>query len=759
MLTSKEFQYVLGFMNYCSHDPGACLVKVDRSGDLIDYISTEEGFHSRRKKSYQFPLRSIKYCLDYFSIDFKDLDAICLDYMDSKRIHRTSNNYRLLIGDYIRANLDIGDNTQILFCESHHLAHAYSTFLASGLKESAILVVDGLGSEQQTHSFYKADETGVSLLSKQIGNGIGTLYALITQKIGFEAGEEGKTMGLAAYGEQHKEQDSILPNLTAYTINSTCDYSKQLTRNPSPSLKINIKDISKTEDIYSPYFTRLAYNLQSECERALIHLSKECLIMSGSGNLCLAGGVALNCVANERIAELVNNKLFVQPAAGDTGIPIGLALYGAERLTGRMPRINCSDESDFAGPFLPYTSDNSNFINTKISKGLGFDVYKYIQDISISLDIDKVCDLLLEQNVGAIYHGAIEIGPRALGHRSFIADCSDSKMKEVMNLKIKHREAYRPFAPIVLADKYSQYFSGSNCGIHSYMLGAPQCTDKAKEQAPSIVHIDGTARVQSVTKGNGLIFDILQSYYSRSGRPVLINTSFNDNNEPIVFSWLDALVCFLRTNCDFLIIENRIVIRELIEDPGAELKRLMALQDEWIEMYSLEAIRSITMISENSFPVDKFCDFNASLSNANRTESLYLRLFDFLEFAISTETVLLTDAYHYELIKKLDKVFPSSNFLSRLDFDIIEDELQIARKYLNECRSHQILLYNCSILFPSTDNNFYRKSDKILSAKILDYPEGLRSKSINTIINSYEVDRSKTIEDWFRSLSSNIEHS
>ena len=193
-MARESFRYVMGFMNYCSHDPAACLIKINDKGEFVDYIFSEEGFHSRRKRSYHFPLRSAKYCLDYFGIEFKQLDAICLDYMDKKKINRTSDNYRLLIGDYLRANLNISNKTEVFFCDSHHLAHAYSAFLASDFEESGVLVVDGLGSEQQTHSIYQANESGIKLINMQEGTGIGALYTLVTRHIGFESGEEGKTI-------------------------------------------------------------------------------------------------------------------------------------------------------------------------------------------------------------------------------------------------------------------------------------------------------------------------------------------------------------------------------------------------------------------------------------------------------------------------------------------------------------------------------------------------------------------------------------
>ena len=205
-------QYCLGFMNWCSHDPGASLVQYDDSTGSIQYISAEEGSLSRRKKSYHFPIRSIKYCLDYFNISIDRVDHICVDHMDYPRVYRTSDNYRLLIGDFIRSKLRVHSSTNLLFCDSHHLAHAYTAFLPSGFSSATVLVVDGLGSQQQTHSVYRASrESGFELIFEQKGTGIGLLYSLVTNLLGWEYGEEGKTMGLAPYGREHGELDSELP--------------------------------------------------------------------------------------------------------------------------------------------------------------------------------------------------------------------------------------------------------------------------------------------------------------------------------------------------------------------------------------------------------------------------------------------------------------------------------------------------------------------------------------------------------------------
>ena len=227
-----------------------------------------------------------------------------------------------------------------------------------------------------------------------------------------------------------------------------------------------------------------------------------------------------------------------------------------------------------------------------------------------------------KEKVGCIYHKGIEIGPRALGHRSFIADARNQRMKEVMNMKVKHREAYRPFAPIILEKDFNEFFDGGAHNLYKYMLGAVKCKKKCQENAPAIVHVDNTARVQTVYEDNGLIFEILNKYKSITSIPILINTSFNDNNEPIVFSHQDALLCFLRTNADFLIIDKNIIYRDQIKNIPELIKTLVEKQNKWIKHYSRKAIEEFTHIgcSKQLLSMKDFLKFNLRLTNASKKD-------------------------------------------------------------------------------------------------------------------------------------------
>ena len=742
-----EIRYVLGFMSYCSHDPAACITKVNIKNGNIEYIFTEEGFLSRRKKSYHFPIRSIKYCLDHFGIKIEDINRICLDYMDEKQINRTSNNYRLLVGDYIRANLKISENTEVSFCESHHQAHAYTAFLPSPYSEATVVVIDGLGSEQQTHSIFKADRNNIKLIASQHGNGIGQLYSLITEKLGFDNGEEGKTMGLAPYGLNHNEQDQFLPSLKSNRLKHFCDYSHIVNRNPSPSLKINLKEPKHKEDIYKPYFSRLAYNLQNECEEAVNYIINKGIELTGCENVCFAGGVALNCVANEIVSKKVKNRLFVQPAAGDTGIPFGLALYGSNLELNNNKSINLDKKHFFDQEdkcFSPYLLDQNNRINYKINNFDSGYIKNLVEKYGRKFQLNEVAELLSNEKVGCLYHKGIEIGPRALGHRSFIADARNKKMKEIMNKKVKHREAYRPFAPIILEENFDEYFNGKANNLYKYMIGAVACKKRCLEEAPAIVHVDNTARIQTINKNNGLIFEVLKAYKKLTNVPILINTSFNDNNEPIVFSHLDALLCFLRTNADFLIIEDKIIYRNQIDNINELTQQLIIKQKNWIEFYFRKSIEELTYISQNSksSTLSEFINFNLNLTNSFKNHLPIINLIAFLKTIKKSR--LIIDKYHLDLIEKLSKIFPSSNFIKNLNFALLSDEFSSLDLIKDE---DFILLYNISIYLQDNSKNFYKSNSKILS---LDIKESCSTNDLDQIIKSYEVDLNKNIEDFFK---------
>lgn len=737
-------KYFMGFMNYCSHDPGAALVKIDKNN--FEYIFAEEGFLSRRKKSYQFPIRSIEYCLSHYGIRIDQVDRFILDYMTEKQIFRTSDNYRLLAGDFIRSKMKISPE-RISFIESHHLAHAYTAFYPSGFDEATVIIVDGLGSKNQTHSIYTAGRhRGLELLHEQRGTGIGSLYTMITAQLGFQSGEEGKTMGLAPYGAEATEIDKRLPSFEGEYDGLTVDYSRQTRRSPDRALRISLDSCTDKGQIYDPYFTRIAYNLQKETESCIVHLVKEAVQKTGIRKVCLAGGVALNCVANGIVQNLdCVDDLFVYPASGDTGIPIGLALYGAEQNTDEWAQV-MSSKASIEKLSKPFSKDVAPLL-----KSVTPPYEKILADHAVNLkdfSANAIAQRIADGEIVSFFQQGIELGPRALGNRSFLADPRSAKMKEKMNKKIKHREGYRPFAPMVLKEHFDDYFIHGTDN-HAYMLQAPMCREKAKSEAPAIVHIDGTARVQTVTQDNGRVHEVLKEFYKITGVPILINTSFNDNNEPIVFTCLDALCCFGRTNADVLVVNGTWFKRSDISDIALFIKDSEAVQKKIGDEYFKTAIERNTSItaSTSGRSLTGFFDYNSQLTAVNRLERLHLKLVKFL-FLRDINRTLYLDDYHFELLNSIFENF-SGTFKSQVpSFKIVSDTLA---SLVDITDGSDVLLYNFSLFDHCKEdlNLFYDSEDRMLTPLQSRAVGNADKSAIQILLQSYENDRSKTIGDFF----------
>ena len=748
--------YSLGYMGHCSHDPSACLISYDTYEKKFQIHYAEEGFLSRKKKSYQFPIRAIRYCLDKENIGIEDLDIISNDFMDKKRIYRTSNNHRQLCGDFIRSRLKINKKTKFYYPPSHHYAHAIVASIASQREHGSVLITDGLGSEQQTHSVYKyTKKDGLNFIMQQRGNGIGILYTLITNDIlNFDKGEEGKTMGLAAYGEKVDLKKKEIPSLKGNYRGLNVDYSHIIDRAPSAKLKLKFKKVKNKDELYDDYFTGLSYALQIEAEHCLTHLAKEIIKETNFNDFIFSGGVALNCVANSKIAEMKEvNSLYVYPASGDSGIPLGLAIAGLESLG-----IDVHNSDELAAKlYFPYSQDKDPLANEYKNK-----LYKFLDSNNIqshNYNPDVIAELLDNNLVGALYSEGIEIGPRALGHRSFIASAGKQEMKEIMNNKIKHREGYRPFAPIIRDINFTKYFD-SNVKDHPYMLQAPKCNLKAQKEVPAIVHEDKTARVQTVSKRWAIKFwEILEAYEKISGKLAIINTSFNNNNEPIVFTELDAWICFLTCNSDFLIINNKLFYREEIPNINGLHKDLKNLRNNINLKYFKECLNKITYINlnESSEDIFSFIKISANLTKSYKDQRLLQNLIDDLT-SLKRNSRIVSDKYHLKVINILEKILGINIYN---EFFIVKDEL----KELEKLRSEDYLLaYNLCGFIDETKNkdlkkinNFYKMSDTKINIesikKYIKNTNNLLNKDIFSLISeSYEHSQSSTIEEFFNQI-------
>jgi len=738
-------------MSYCSHDPSAAMVEVTKDADGVDYrfIHFEEGMLSRRKKSYHFPTRSIKACLDYFGITLEQVTSVTTDFMDTESFTETSLNYRHLIGDYIRQNLRLTDG-QISKPIHHHLAHAIGAWVGSGFKDTALLAIDGLGSRQATHTIFSANDGNINQIYSQTTPGIGALYSLVTQLIGFKAGEEGKTMGLSPYGLKLGEQFHY-PNIDfqRHSLGYSCDFSKVISRSPNLGLLTDF-DITQygNTDLYNDYRAYLAYNVQKELEEVLLYLAKEISKNTGHKNLCISGGVGLNCVANELLARSgIFENVYVMPDSADSGLAIGLAFHGVRE------SINQSEWTILLDKYKHPKFSPANAINTIFSKTLSKLPWQ-------GIELNRLVDEIQEHAVIAIYDGGFEYGPRALGRRSFIANASAVNMKEILNLKIKHREAYRPFAPVCLHEDFSTYFISSHLN-HEFMSYAVATTELAKTRIPAVVHHDGTSRVQIATEDCGIVFELLVEQKARTGIGVLINTSLNDNDEPIVFDPLDAFSCFLRTNADILVLNDKMLFRKDIASQVEILKASIKVETD--ERNALRFKESLEfLLKEKVSGLNYHLSSYLSISNyskIHRTRIRLGRLIANIKLGIVPQfSRLVVSKREVTTVKDiLSDYFATPSDISQTVIEINDTpesipilgdgDLLISYNLSNTLRDWCLLHddYRPKVL------NFYRSSDYML--KRLDPSIVSREEISNLLLKTYEGDLQVSIEDTFTDIN------
>lgn len=448
---------------------------------------------------------------------------------------------------------------------NHHLTHAASAYYLSPFKDAAILVIDAVGSfnsverrERETITFYQTFDNEIVQVGKVLGkyhqkqseweceNSLGRMYKDVTKWIGLGDFGEGKTMGLASYGT-----DKYVTKLYEYySVNSDGQFTQ--TTEQKKKLFELITTIMGQSNNNHQTAADIAYAIQFHLTRSIVVLCRYLHELTGLENLCYAGGVALNGAANYKILEDTPFKnIFIPPAPGDAGTCLGAALY-AYHAKFNFPRTITNK------PFSPYLG--KEYGNDDYIEAFG----KYSDTIEaewVNNIYEKTSRLLSENSIVGWFQGRSEIGPRALGNRSILADARSIGMKDIINLRIKHREAFRPFAPIVLEDQQQHYFQLFHSSY--YMLMVCPTNEGRSEEIPAVVHVDNTARVQSVNKENNPnLYKLLNHYYRLTGIPVLLNTSFNDNEEPIVEKPEDAISCFLKTNLDFLVMGNYIVKRK-----------------------------------------------------------------------------------------------------------------------------------------------------------------------------------------------------
>ena len=561
--------YILGLSCFY-HDSGAVLIK---DGEIV-FAAHEERF-TRKKHDESLPVEAINRAFKMEGITIDDIDAIAfyekpfLKFFDRilqtffKTWPRGYRQYLLAMQDWMTKKLwishlikkELGYKGQIYY-PSHHESHAASAFYCSGFDEAAIVTVDGVG-EWATTTIGKGEGKKMELLKElHYPHSLGLLYSAITYYLGFKVNSaEYKVMGLAPYGEPKyvdkieelidcKEDGSFALNMDYF------EFEHGLRMTGSKLEKLFGEPTRKGESELSQFHKDVARSVQEVTEKVMLRIVQHAKEMTESQNLCLAGGVALNCVANGKILrENVFENIFVQPAAGDAGGALGAALMvWHQKFDGeRLPKM----EHVYLGP--QYTHDEIEAFLQE--KNLPYDTFE-----GESL-IDEVSSLLEGENVIGWFQGRMEYGPRSLGSRSIIADARNKENWQKVNLKIKFRESFRPFAPTVLEDRAADYFALDR--ESPYMLLVADVHEDKRENVPAITHVDGSARIQTINRNqNEKYYDLIKAFADKSGCPVIINTSFNVRGEPIVESPQDALNCFLHTYMDYLVLGNCLLRKE-----------------------------------------------------------------------------------------------------------------------------------------------------------------------------------------------------
>jgi carbamoyltransferase len=533
---------VLGLHRDPWHNSGSALIKEENG--IVSMANLSEERSNREKDSRKFPLLSTKACMNQCRVrSLNDIDMVVLDYIIKPDWH----------ADYYKRPSDQDTflneiDPSKIHVVNHHLAHAYNTFYSSPFDSAAVLIVDGRGSNKETQSLFVADGDDITLVESTTKIGIGLLYAAVTQAIGFGLLQEGKTMGLAPYGAEVKKTIFNFPKL--YDGIST-DYGSVCVEG-SYEMRISYPPLVNFEDR-----ARAAFEVQRETEDAMLYLTEFARKKTGRKYLCISGGVGLNSVANYKILQSgIFKDIFINPAASDTGIPLGAALYGYHKISKRPKTYT------YISPYLGPDYDAQRFDDAIESfRGTAYDSVSYEGFSRITNNAkDKAVNLLTKNKIVACFHGRSEMGPRALGNRSILMSPLLAENKDFLNSRVKHRETFRPFAPVVLEEYRDEYFLLDRPSL--YMLLVPLVRPEKRSVIPAVTHVDGTGRLQTVNREfNSYLYSIIERFHKVTGVPVILNTSFNVAREPIVESPEDAVRCFRSTDIDALLIGDNLLVK------------------------------------------------------------------------------------------------------------------------------------------------------------------------------------------------------
>jgi carbamoyltransferase len=625
---------ILGISAYY-HDSAAVLVEDGR----IVAAAQEERF-TRKKHDATFPTHAVDFCLKAAGITAGALDVVGFYEKPLVKFDRLLETYvasaprglksflmsmplwlgeKLWMADHIRAQLEPYEG-EVLFGE-HHESHAASAFYPSPFEQAAIVTIDGVG-EWATSSVGAGRRQEIELIKEQrFPHSLGLLYSAFTYFTGFRVNSgEYKVMGLAPYGapkyvqaiKDHlleiSDEGSLWLNMEYFT------YPHGLTMTGRAFEKLFGRPARRPEAKLTQFEMDLARSVQDITEEVMLKMARFARRETGLSDLCLAGGVALNCVGNGRIVrERVFDQIWVQPAAGDAGGALGVALSLWHRFLDK-PRVSPESTGAWERPRRPagttggrptaYADGMSgSFLGPRFTAGEIEDFLTVrgcvARRVEPSRLADRVAALLAEEKVVGLFQGRMEFGPRALGSRSIIGDARSPRMQSVMNVKIKFRESFRPFAPSVLREHVADWFEFD--GDSPYMLLVADVLPRRRlpipptagelwgieklnvprSTIPAVTHVDCSARIQTVRREvNPVYYDIIEAFFNRTGCPVIVNTSFNVRGEPIVCTPEDAYRCFMRTNMDALVLENFVLVKE-DQTPVVEDQR-------WREEFALD---------------------------------------------------------------------------------------------------------------------------------------------------------------------------
>ncbi len=590
--------YILGISCYF-HDAAATLIK-----DGVVISAAEEERFSRIKHDYEFPENAINFCLNLEGIETEDLDYIVFfekpfvkferlllctmqTFPRSMKLFReamiTWLGDKLWIKHLLQNKLGV-DSSKILFSE-HHLSHAASSFYCSPFSEAAILTVDGVG-EWTTATLGIGRGTDIKLLKEiRFPNSLGLLYSAFTAFLGFEVNEgEYKVMGMAPFGDpKYVDQVYEVVNVDdeggfeldmdyfSFHYSSEKTFTKKFEklfgdpRDPKAEFFTDASGypsyFEEKPDNYdeiakrNQYYADIAASIQVVTEQIMVKMANYAYKETGLKHLCMAGGVALNSVANRKIlSETPFEEIYIQPAAGDGGASTGAALYCYHGILGK-PRNFVMEHAYWGQEHSP--ADTREFLK---ENNISYELIEDDQKL-----IERVVDSIQNGKVIGWHQGRFEWGPRALGNRSILADPRSTEMKDIVNVKIKFREPFRPFAPSILEEKAGEYFDIDEPERHypaRFMLYVTDVREDKRDILPAVTHVDGTGRLQTVRKDlNPKYHKLIETFGDATGVPVLLNTSFNLKGEPVVNTPAEAFSSFSASGMDLLVLGNYLVTK------------------------------------------------------------------------------------------------------------------------------------------------------------------------------------------------------